>query len=98
MISKHTAFRSVNDSPSFNSISEESEVWMRGPISKLPSLSEPVPSDWEVIEGYTSNHLTSAVDNTFYSITSYICIYLLNTYQYKLNLLKYHMFYCKVMK
>lgn len=46
---------SVNDSPSFTSIPdviEESEVWMRGPISKLPSLSEPVPSDWEVIEGY----------------------------------------------
>lgn len=84
MISKRTTFKSVNDSSSFTSIPdviEESEVWMRGPISKLPSLSEPVPSDWEVIEGYYLyfKPFNSAIDYTFYSIASCIFIYLLNT-------------------
>lgn len=46
---------SVNEAQSFTSIPEvieESEVWVRGPISKLPPLTEPVPSNWEVVEGY----------------------------------------------
>lgn len=46
---------SVNEAPSFTSIPEvieESEIWVRGPLSKLPPLTEPVPSDWEVVEGY----------------------------------------------
>lgn len=54
IISKHTSFMSVNEAPSFTSIPEvieESEVWVRGPISKLPPLTEPVPLDWEVVEG-----------------------------------------------
>jgi len=45
---------SVNEAPSFSSIPdviEGSEVWMRGPLSKLPPLSDPVPSDWIVVEG-----------------------------------------------
>ncbi|VVC27919.1 Hypothetical protein CINCED_3A011924 [Cinara cedri] len=53
IISKRTAFMSVNEASSFTSIPElleESEVWVRGPISRLPPLSDPVPSDWEVIE------------------------------------------------
>lgn len=54
ILSKRTAFMSVNEAPSFTSIPdivEESEIWVRGPISKLPALTEPVPSDWKVIEG-----------------------------------------------
>jgi len=54
IISKRTAFMSVNEASSFTSLPdmiEESEIWVRGPLSKLPSLTEPVPSDWEVIEG-----------------------------------------------
>lgn len=54
IISKRTAFMSVNETPSFTSIPdviEESEIWIRGPLSRLPPLSEPVPSDWEVVEG-----------------------------------------------
>lgn len=54
LLSKRTAFMSVNEAPSFTSIPEiieESEIWVRGPISKLPPLSDPVPSDWEVVEG-----------------------------------------------
>ncbi|XP_015379355.1 PREDICTED: sphingosine kinase 2-like [Diuraphis noxia] len=53
LISKHTAFMSVNEAPSFSSIPdviEGSEVWVRGPLSKLPPLSDPVPSDWVVVE------------------------------------------------
>lgn len=59
IISKRTTFMSVNEAPSFTSIPElieESEVWVRGPMSKLPPLSDPVPSDWEVIEGYYCYH------------------------------------------
>ncbi|XP_027841893.1 sphingosine kinase 2-like isoform X1 [Aphis gossypii] len=53
IISKRTAFMSVNEAPSFSSIPdviEGSEVWVRGPMSKLPPLSDPVPSDWVVVE------------------------------------------------
>jgi len=49
---------SVNEAPSFSSIPdviEGSEVWVRGPMSKLPPLSDPVPSDWVVVEGKNFN-------------------------------------------
>jgi len=51
---------SVNEAPSFSSIPdviEGSEVWVRGPMSKLPPLSDPVPSDWVVVEGKNFNQI-----------------------------------------